>query len=216
MKNSFVIFFGILLLSGMVASCKKESKTSFPSTMYITSVVDKSKARMFTNKHEIFDTSAINRFVGSSTFFKLHTGIFEEHDIVTFESADTALFTWSSMKFSYTLQDNLYLFYSKTFAVRIDPLNRTSVLIDTSLKYRAQRIAVPAGTNLINWLTKEVRVARGNYTDMDLSVLSYKVSSYGGTWSGRLFNEFNEDAVSAYGTYDTMAVLSYVYRLHAR
>ena len=200
----------------MVASCKKESKTSFSSTMYITSVVDKSKARMFTNKHEIFDTSAINRFVGSSTFFKLHTGIFEEHDIVTFESADTALFTWSSMKFSYTLQDNLYLFYSKTFAVRIDPLNRTSVLIDTSLKYRAQRIAVPAGTNLTNWLTKEVRVARGNYTDMDLSVLSYKVSSYGGTWSGRLFNEFNEDAVSAYGTYDTVAVLSYVYRLHAR
>ena len=171
---------------------------------------------MFTNKHEIFDTSAINRFVGSSTFFKLHTGIFEEHDIVTFESADTALFTWSSMKFSYTLQDNLYLFYSKTLSVRIDPLNRTSVLIDTSLKYRAQRIAVPAGTNLTNWLTKEVRVARGNYTDMDLSVLSYKVSSYGGTWSGRLFNEFNEDAVSAYGTYDTVAVLSYVYRLHAR
>jgi hypothetical protein len=171
---------------------------------------------MFTNKHEIFDAAAISRFVGNSTFFKLHTGIFEEHDIVTFESADTAVFTWSNMKFSYTFQNNLYLFYSKTLSVHFDPWNRTSVLIDTTLKYRSQKIAVPAGTNLLNWMTKEVRVARGNYTDMDLSVLSYKISSYSGTWSGRLFNEFNEDAVSAYGPNDTVAVLSYVYRLHAR
>ena len=184
--------------------------------MYITRVVDKTGARMFTNKHEIFDTAIINRFVGNSTFYKPHTGIFEEHDIITFKSADTALFTWSSMKFSYTLQDNLYLFYSKELSIQINPFNRTAVLLDTTLKYRSPKIVVPAGTNLLNWLTKEVRVGRGNYSEMDLSVLSYKISSNGGTYSGRLINEFNEAAVSVYGPNDTVAVLSYVYRLRSR
>jgi hypothetical protein len=133
---------------------------------------------------------------------------------ITFESADTIVFSVSNMKYASFLNDGLYLFYSKETNVAFDPLNRLAVLLDTSTKYKYPKIQVPAGTNLSNYMTKEVRVGRGNYQEMELSVFVFKISIGGGNyWTGTRMNEFYEGAVQAYGPHDTVAVQAYAYLL---
>jgi len=41
--------------------------------------------------------------------------------------------------------------------------------VDTSLRYKYRKIPVPAGTNLMNYITKEVRAGHGNYQELTLS-----------------------------------------------
>ena len=218
MKNPLFILFLITIGLVMNTSCKKEDEKEveivYPITLTITGIVQKSGARMFTNNTEITDSAAIKRFIGNSSYFKLHTGIFEEYNYMNFESADTALFTGTSVKFYYSGQNDLFLFYSKTTNVEIDPFNRVSVLIDTLMKYKYPKMRIPAGTNLWKYITKEVRVGHGNYQELELSILSYMVSTSAGSLaSGRLFNEFYEGAVSAFGSGDTVAVQSFAYHL---
>jgi hypothetical protein len=63
-------------------------------------------------------------------------------------------------------------------------------------------------------MTKEVRVGRGNYQEMELSVFVFKISIGGGNyWTGTRMNEFYEGAVQAYGPHDTVAVQAYAYLL---
>jgi hypothetical protein len=169
----------------MVSSCNKNDNANaglFPLTLNVTAINQTSGIRMFTNGTEITDTSAIHRFIGNSPWFNPH-GIFESHPFITFEYNDTAVFSGVTTNFSVTKTADLFLFYSKTMCVEIDPLNRISVLLDTSLKYKYPKMAIPSGTNLTKFITREVRVGHGDYPAMVLSAFSYKISTYGGAGS---------------------------------
>jgi hypothetical protein len=164
---------------------------------------------MFTHHAEIKDTAVINHYVAGSKFFNLQNDPFDPSDHLTFESEDTVVFPWTSTKFSVTRTDDLFLFYSKIPCVYIDMTTRLDILVDTLLKYKDRKIPVPSGTNLCNYITREVIVAHGNFQELELSSLSLKISLPGGYFSEKLLNELYEGAMYGYGSYDTVAVQSF-------
>ena len=171
---------------------------------------------MFTNHMEIKDTAVINHYVAGSKYFNLQNNTIDPSDHITFESEDTVVFPWSGTKFSVSRTDDLFLFYSKNPDVYIDMSTRLDMLVDTLLKYKDRKIPVPSGTNLCNYITREVIVAHGNYQELELSSLSLKISIPGGYFSERLLNELYEGAMSGYGPYDTVAVQSFAFHLMPR
>src|SRR5690606_11283146 len=107
-----------------------------------------------------------------------------------------------------------FLFYSvKNIA------GSSSNVINDLLKYNAPREPGLAIFG-IDYFTKEVRVANGNYRNLNFSVLSYfiKRSSNNGSsqQSSYLFNEFNENIISKLKANDTLAIQEYTLNAIAR
>ena len=77
------------------------------------------------------------------------------------------------------------------------------------LKYTDELIPVPHSVGF-DYLTREIRVGCGSYKNLEISYLSYKLlrsrDSLRQMVSGRLLNEFNEEAVKAIQLQDTLAV----------
>jgi hypothetical protein len=59
-------------------------------------------------------------------------------------------------------------------------------------------------------------VAHGTYNNLLLSIIAYKISTWGAYQMGTLPNEFFEGTLSALRTGDTVAVQSYSIRMVAR
>jgi hypothetical protein len=206
----------LALITSLLIACKKKETVTFPVTVYLTGMVKTSDVRLFTNRTEIKDTTVINHYIAGSQFFNLPTDSLNPSYHITFESEDTAVFFGTSYKFSVSKSSGLIVFYSKPTTVLIDPTDRLSVLADTLLKYKNKKIPVPQGTNLMKYLTKEVRVAHGDYIELDLSLITFRIVSYGGYLSEMLENELYEGAMSAFWSNDTVAVQSYSFHLRTK
>jgi hypothetical protein len=206
----------LTLITSLLIACKKKEIVTFPVTLYLTGMVKTSDVRLFTNQIEIKDTAIINHYIAGSQFFNLQTDSLNPSYYITFESEDTAVFFGTSYKFSVSKSSSLIVFYSKPTTVLIDPSNRLSVLADTLLKFKYKKIPVPHGTNLMAYLTKEVRVAHGDYLELDLSMITFRIGSYDSYLSEMLHNELYEGAMSAYMSNDTVAVQSYSFHLRTK
>ena len=206
----------LALITSFLIACKKKETVTFPVTVYLTGMEKTSDVRLFTNRMEIKDPTVINHYIAGSQFFNLQTDSLNPSYHITFESEDTAVFFGTSYKFSVSKSSSLIVFYSKPTNVFIDPSDRFSVLADTLLKYKYKKIPVPHGTNLMTYVTKEVRVAHGDYLELDLSLITFRIVSYGGYLSEMLENELYEGAMSAYRPGDTVAVQSYSFHLRTK
>lgn len=209
-----IVYFA--LITSLLIACKKKETVTFPVTLYLTGMVKTSDVRLFTNRTEIKDTAVINHYIAGSQFFNLSTDSLNPSYYIKFESEDTAAFFGTSYKFSVSKSSSLIVFYSKPTTVLIDPMDRLSVLADTLLKYKYKKIPVPHGTNLMTYLTKEVRVAHGDYLELDLSMITFRIVSYKGCLSEMLENELYEGAMTAYSSNDTVAVQSYCFHLRTK
>jgi hypothetical protein len=204
----------LLILAGTVISCRKTGQQSFPVTFYSSAIMGSSSIRMFAGGTEIKDTAVISKFINKSSYFNLSS--VDPTDYITFESSDTAVIRNRGTKFFISHTADLFLLYSATTMVMIDPADRAAVLLDTMQAYKYKKIAVPAGTNLLNWITKEVWVARGDYQALDISYLSYKISIPGTIRSGVIPNEFYEGCIGAFRSTDTVAFQTCRLRMIAR
>jgi len=199
----------LFILPVILDSCKKkdnQDQVVFPQTVYAHDLVVTSAIRMFTGNGEINDTAVINRYVKGLPYFNLSS--VNISDYLSFVSADSVVVSAHTDKFSYTLNNGLFLLYSPTY-FQFDPANHLARLCDTLLKYKSPIVLVPAGTNLLYWARKAVWVAYGNYQELTTPGLGYKVSSYQGYQAGTLPNEFFEGSAAALRPGDTMAVQSY-------
>ena len=141
------------------------------------------------------------------------------------KTSDVRLFT-NRMEIKDPTVINHYIAGSQFFNLQTDSLNPsyhitfesedTAVFADTLLKYKYKKIPVPHGTNLMTYVTKEVRVAHGDYLELDLSLITFRIVSYGGYLSEMLENELYEGAMSAYRPGDTVAVQSYSFHLRTK
>jgi hypothetical protein len=168
---------------------------------------------MYTDGTEIHDTAVINRYVRNLHCFNLSS--VDPSEYISFLSADSAIISDYTTKFSYTLNEGLFLLFSKNY-YNIDPTDHLSMLLDTIQKYKSAKILIPAGTNLMNWARRAIWVAHGSYQDLLMSGISYKVSTYGTYQAGTMPNEFFEGSVASFRQGDTLAVQSYILHMAAR
>ena len=216
MKSTFLCFFYIAIFYCFVISCKKkdnQEQVTFPQTIYSHDVSVTSAVRMFTSDGEIKDTTLINSYIRGMHYFNL-TSV-DPSDYLSFISADSVIISSYTDKFSYTLNNGLFLLYSRNY-YQFDPSDHLSRLCDTILKYKAPKVMVPAGTNLLNWARKAIWVAHGSYRELSCAGLGYKVSTSWGYHAGTLPNEFFEDSTAALRQGDTIAVQSYVLHMVAK
>jgi len=168
---------------------------------------------MYTNGEEIHDTAVINRYVLNLPYFKLSS--VDPTEYVSFLSADSAIMSGYTTKFSYTSNEGLFLLFSKNYYT-IDPSDHLSILLDTIQRYKSSKIFLPAGTNLRIWGRKAIWVAHGTCRDLMMSGISYKVSTDGAYQAGTMPNEFLEGSVNSFRQGDTVAVQSYILHMAAR
>lgn len=203
----------LIIVFALISSCKKEKKVNFPQELYATKISVKTQFRLYTNTGEITNSDVKNRFKTNPDFYSLENQQITPNEKMTFLSQDTAIFGTSTIKFSISKSENQFLFYSPNIVQ-----GSSNNLINDILKYTATRIQVPPFNNF-DYLTKEVRVANGNYKNLNFSVLSYFLRSNHGSssrQSGYLFNEFNENALSKLRVNDTLAIQEYTINFKAK
>lgn len=215
MKITNTIAFLVLCLS---FSCKKEidkveENVTFPLTLHLQNLVKKTEIRLYTVDGEIKDQATINQFIEKEKNYFITPDKFSPDDSkITFLSKDTVIFNGNDkLKYSVVREGDLSLFYSANI------IRNNEALIDQIFKYQAKKTPVPSWPN--NYITQEVRVARGNYDKFLLSNTAYKLKqtsshpTYGVSaqqWSGIIFNEIADNITTKLGkqgTQDTLAVL---------
>ena len=207
LKYLIGIVLGCVLL---LCACEKENDIDidFPVTLYAHEISRVSDIRLFTNKKEIHDSNVIKKFVGNSEYFKLPTNedIRLSNESIYFLSKDSVLFGTLTTGFTVKKNTNQFLFYSpKMVFVKSDEAKHLH-------KYVDELIPISPITGY-NYITSEVRVGYGSYKKLELSILSYMLlknrnSSFQSV-SGRLLNEFNEDAINTLQLGDTLAIQEY-------
>lgn len=84
----------VFLLAVIITSCKKtdieEESPHFPSTLFLTSIKQKSKIRLFSNKQEITDQKVIDNFLKDFNDFEIRDTSFVSDENLVFSSPDSA------------------------------------------------------------------------------------------------------------------------------
>lgn len=214
MKKELLCKFILLVFSISIFSCKEDKidkPVSFPHTMYVDKITSKSDLKLFSNKSEITDVITKTNFVSNVPNFDLLTQPLDPTENITFVTQDTIIFSSSTIKFAVEKSGDQYLFYSDFFYADI---TFKGVVYDL-LRFNYPKTPLPSASGF-QYKTKEVRVAHGDYTDLQLSVLSYKIKQ-GNSWeSETLFNEFNDSVISEIGLNDTLAVREFIIYLKSK
>lgn len=204
MIRNLTQYFLLILIVVVAFSCKKEDKDpdpAFPQDLFIANVLKKSEVRVFTNQTEVTDSATKARFINNVTNFNVQDQQRDINEKVRFLSADTAVFTGSDEKFFIARSNDKLLFYSK-FPFE----DRAPALLNEIVKYPAPKTGGPDGNT-----RREIRVGHGDYENLSVSVMSYKLTRGDGKklvsgQYGTFFNEFNEGVIRKLGVNDTLAV----------
>lgn len=185
---------------GVLVACKKE-----------TPEVDSSGIRLFTNRMEITDAAVKKEFAArhAVAFRPIVAG---SNDKITFISADTARFSYSTTRYAVVKTGSRYLFYSPYLL----QLSSDNMLLHDMLKYVGNKaFTVCANGNVTGcYVAQEVRVGVADAKQVTLPCLQYYWSvtqlsagrSYTRSQQETLFNEFNEAAIATVPQSDTLAV----------
>ena len=206
----------MLVCTLLFCACDKEDNIDYPITLHAYELSQVSNVRLFVNKNEIYDLNVIKAFVGNSEYFELPTTteIQSSNESICFLSRDSVLFGTLTTGFTVKKNANQFLFYSPLM-VQVN----SGDIIRSLLKYTDELVPVPTMVGF-NYLTSEVRVGYGSYRNLDISFLSYMLLRNGDSFrqfaSGKLFNEFNEEAKSTLQLGDTLTIQEYRVRFIAK
>lgn len=210
MKTILYLLFATILSGTLLSACENEAERTetFPISLYASEITQVSNIRLFINKKESFDKDIIERFTQGSTFFGMENIELTEGDTILFTSKDSIIFGSYTSKYSVYTNGQQFLFYSPVYTYFVDKW--TSIL-----KHRGEQTPIPPSSGY-QYSEKEAIVGYGSYTDIELCLLTYKLSGSIYSPDGLLLsrymrqrktlNEFNEDFIQELGTYDTLAV----------
>lgn len=183
-------------------SCKKggnKEETTFPLLLQAENLVKKSETRLFTTNGEIKDRDVINRFIKNESGFVIPDLFVPDGNNLFFLSKDTT--TIGNLKYSVVKDGDLILFYSPKTVLT------NNQLIDQIFKYRAPITPITT-QNGYNFITQEVRVARGNYDKLSFSRTVFLLKrGTASKQSGIAFNDIADDIVTKLSAQDTLAYL---------
>ena len=205
-----------LVCALLLCACGKEDIIDFPITLHAHELSRVSDVRLFVNKNEIYDSNVIEAFVSNSEYFKLPTPaeIQSSNESISFLSKDSVLFGTLTIGFTVKKNANQFLFYSSLMF----PTNSGDIL-HSLLKYPSELVPLSHFTGFKH-LTREVLVGYGSYKKLELSFFSYMLSINGDSFqqfiSGKLSNEFNEEAINTLQLRDTLAIQEYRVRFIAK
>lgn len=228
MKYLYVFLLAIIILACKKADIEQESN-QFPSTLYLFSISQKSKIRLFSNKKEITDQKVIDHFLKDFKDFEIRDTSFVSDENLVFLTADSASIPnqFESLKFIKT--GNQILFKSNNIHI----ITAGQLTNYKMAKYQSEIEPV--------WDSKyrvyNMLVGYGNYSELKLSVFNYSVTmwyknfsndyfgfndttstdyTYKSKASGKVFNEFNESYISSVAESDTLAIQEYFYSFKKR
>jgi hypothetical protein len=214
MKHSI---YTALVCTLLLCACNKEDDiVDFPVTLYAHEISQVSNVRLFVNKKEIHNSNAIKSFVNNpqySDFFLLptNTEIQSSNESICFLSKDSFLFGSSTIVYTVQKDAKKFLFHSPLYFVSPDYYYGEN-LIRSLLKYPGDLF--PMGPYSLG--ATQVFVGYGSYKNLEISFLSYVLSTSRWVLCGRLFNEFNEEAIKNLQLQDTLAIQEYKIRFIAR
>lgn len=227
MKNTITKTILFFALYGSILSCKKEEQLSFPITLYPTQLIQNTQVRVFTKNQEIKDANTIANFIKNANNFSLDFRSSNPDDKIVFTSKTNILIGEYGRGFDLVKGDisnkNELVFYSQNSIYDVNPLEFSRKI----LKFTAPLIPVATiptpSDNGIKYISQEVMVFNGNYSNLDLSVLSYKIKQGGqnsfSIKTSTTFNkpvEFNASFLAELQPTDTIAVQEYTYNFKAR
>ncbi|TAF45242.1 MAG: hypothetical protein EAZ51_09645 [Sphingobacteriales bacterium] len=215
MKNINSKIFFLFALCGCLASCKKNDEQKyvfFPEKLYLKNISKQSEVRLFTKNREITNTDTIANFIKNEPNFNLQIQSFDASQTLVFESKSVAQI--GNPKQAYDLNSDFvikkteFLFFSQK-SIAVNPQDLTYIL----LKVKPPLVTVGTAPNLI-YTTKEVKVAKGSYLNLNFSALSYKIKHANGLKQGTIYNQLiSIDAafLAKLQTTDTVAVQEFIY-----
>ncbi|WP_307526704.1 hypothetical protein [Pedobacter sp. W3I1] len=163
-------------------------------------LVKKSETRLFTANGEIKDQNIIKQFIKNESSFVISDHYVADGSSLFFSSNDAATIG-GNISYSVVKDGDLILFYSPKTVLT------NNQLVDQIFKYRAPISPIPT-QNGYNYITQEVRVARGDYDRFSFSRTVFLLK-HGTTskQSGIAFNDIADDIVSKLTAQDTLAYL---------
>lgn len=197
-RNTFAI-----LIICLCFSCKKggsKAEINFPLMLQTENLVKKSETRLFTANGEIKDQNIIKQFIKNENSFVVPEHYVSGGGSLFFASNNSATIG-GNVDYSVVKDGDLILFYSPKTVLT------NNQLIDQIFKYRAPITPIPP-QNGYNYITQEVRVARGDYDKFSFSRTIFLLKQ--GTTSkqsGIAFNDIADDMVSKLSAQDTLAYL---------
>lgn len=210
MKNLKTKIFILLALCGCLDACKKsEDKKSvfFPQTLYANQFNKKTEVILFTKTGQILDTAIINKFIKNETNFNLQNKEVDANEQMVFDSKSIGIL--GNPKVVYDLNSDFanrkteFIFYSQK-QYPVNPQDLAYLL----LKFKAPLKRIGDAPN-VSHTAAEVRVANGNYLDLNFEVLSYKIKQDIGIQSGTKYNQaiiIDANALAQLKTTDTVAI----------
>jgi len=223
----------VFLLATIILACKKadieQESNQLPSTLYLFSISQKSKIRLFSNKKEITDQKVIDHFLKDFKDFEIRDTSFASDENLVFLTADSASIPnqFESLKFIKT-GDQILFKSNNIHIITADQLTNYKMA-----KYQSEIEPV--------WDSKyrvyNMLVGYGNYSEFKLSVFNYSVTmwhknfsndyfgfndttsndyTYKSKASGKVFNEFNESYINSVAESDTLAIQEYFYSFKKR
>lgn len=219
MKNKTILVLSVLSLGILSGACKKDKAgadtLTFPKELAIAKVSAKNDLLLFSNKTEIKDSEIKNRFVNNvKGYFNLDEQPLGSGARMSFLSEDTATFSSSGSKFSIQKDEDLFLFYSK-LSIPV-PSSYPPTLRDF-LKYTYPLSPLPSPGGESSYLTKEVRVGRGSYQELQLAIMGYKLKRGNfSSMAGTVFNEFDRTHIPKLGVNDTLAIREFIITFKAK
>ncbi|MEJ2882212.1 hypothetical protein [Pedobacter sp. GR22-6] len=219
MKNQLTLFAICALFGLLMNSCTKDNEQVFPVKFYPESIEVKSAARMFRSTGEVKNAMEISTALNGTPYFSLEKEPFDKNELaLTFTTEDSVVIGNSDLKFSVKRDGKQFLFYSKaTIRVDADPRNPNGTTLWHLLKYTYNGVPISRWNTA---LTKETRVAYGNFKEIRLSAMAYLIlrSSQGSVSSnsGLTFNEFNSESATKLQPDETVIVKEYELVLRSR
>jgi hypothetical protein len=223
MKYLYVSLLAIIILACKKADIEQESN-QFPSTLYLTSISQKSKIRLFSNKQEITNQKVIDNFVSGLKDFEIRDTSFVSEENLTFLSADSATIPnlFGSLTVVRTGDQLLFKSTNKNII--------TAAYLSSNYKmakYQSEIEPVWDG----KYSVYNMLIGYGDYSELKLSVFNYSLTqwytnsndyfgfndttstdyTYKSEMSGKVFNEFNESYINSGTKNDTLAIQEYFY-----
>jgi hypothetical protein len=223
MKYLYVSLLAIIILACKKADIEQESN-QFPSTLYLTSISQKSKIRLFSNKQEITNQKVIDNFVSGLKDFEIRDTSFVSEENLTFLSADSATIPnlFGSLTVVRTGDQLLFKSTNKNII--------TAAYLSSNYKmakYQSEIEPVWDG----KYSVYNMLIGYGDYSELKLSVFNYNLTqwytnsndyfgfndttstdyTYKSEMSGKVFNEFNESYINSGTKNDTLAIQEYFY-----
>lgn len=222
MKYLYACLLIIISLACKKTDIEKES-IQFPSTLSLSSIKQKSKIRLFSNKQEITDQKVIDNFLKGFNNFEIRDTSFVSDENLVFLTADSASIPNLFGSLTVLKTADQFLFKSTNInIITADQLTHYKMA-----KYQSEIDPV--------WDSKyrfyHMLIGYGDYSELKLSVFNYSLTkwynnsndyfgfndttytgyTYKSKTSGKVFNEFNESYLSSVGKSDTLAIQEYFY-----